>query len=110
VAHVAHADCLASYVAPHLGDWPLPGEFRDWFGAAEPARGAMETAYSVFRERITALGEDGLAAEMGPDWGAYQHEPWAALVIHAIDEVVHHAAEIGLLRDLYRATNGASGL
>jgi hypothetical protein len=31
-------------------------------------------------------------------------------VIHAIDEVVHHGAEIGLLRDLYRATNGATSL
>lgn len=104
------ADCLASYVAPHLGEWPLPGEFRDWFGAAEPARAAMETAYAVFRERVTALGEDGLAAELGPAWGAYQHEPWAGLVIHAIDEVVHHAAEIGVLRDLYRATEGAAPL
>jgi uncharacterized damage-inducible protein DinB len=108
------ADCLASYVAPHLGEWPLPGEFRDWFGSAVEARTWMATAYDVFRERITALGEDGLHKEMGPDWGRYEHEPWAALVLHAIDEVVHHAAEIALLRDLYLhqgkpATQGAAG-
>lgn len=102
------ADCLASYVAPHLGDWPLPGEFRGWFGAAEPARAALQTSYAVFRERITALGEDGLRAEMGPGWGPYEHESWAALVLHAIDEVVHHSAEIALLRDLYRASGSGT--
>jgi hypothetical protein len=104
------ADCLSSYVAPHFGDWPLPGGFRDWVGGAEPARAAMETAYTVFRERLTGLGEEGLRREMGPAWGRYQHEPWAALVIHAMDEVVHHGAEIGLLRDLYRTTAGATAV
>jgi DinB superfamily len=95
------ADCLASYVAPHHGEWPLPGEFRDWVGEAEPARTLMDTAYAVFRERMTALGEDGIRQEMGPAWGPYEHEPWSALVLHAIDEIVHHGAEIALLRDLY---------
>src|SRR5947207_14817459 len=26
------ADCLASYIAPHPGEWPLPGQFRDGCG------------------------------------------------------------------------------
>jgi hypothetical protein len=88
-------------VAPHHGEWPLPGAFRDWGDEAEPARTLMDTAYAVFRERMTALGEDGIRQEMGPAWGPYEHEPWSALVLHAIDEIVHHGAEIALLRDLY---------
>jgi hypothetical protein len=95
------ADCLASYVAPHLGEWPLPGEFRAWVGTADEARALMTTAHDVFRERIVGLGEAGLRTEMGPAWGPYEHEPWSALVIHAMDEVVHHGAEIALLRDLH---------
>ena len=96
------ADCLASYVAPHLGDWPLPGEYRDWFGEVEPALAALDTAHDAFRERITDLGEEGLRTELGPKWGPYQHESWAALVLHAMDEVAHHGAEVALLRDLYQ--------
>lgn len=95
------ADCLASYVAPHLGEWPLPGGYRDWFGAVEPALTQFDVAHDAFRERVTALGEDGLRRELGPKWGPYEHESWAALVVHAMDEVAHHGAEIALLRDLY---------
>ncbi|HZC73818.1 MAG TPA: DinB family protein [Jatrophihabitans sp.] len=95
------ADCLASYVAPHLGEWPLPGEFRDWFGEVGPALVHLDVAHDAFRERVTALGEDGLRRELGPDWGPYEHESWAALVLHAMDEVAHHGAEVALLRDLY---------
>lgn len=95
------ADCLASYVAPHLGEWPLPGEFRDWFGEVGPALANMDVAHDAFRGRITALGEDGLRRELGPKWGPYEHDSWAALVLHAMDEVAHHGAEVALLRDLY---------
>jgi hypothetical protein len=33
----------------------------------------------------------------------------AALVLHINREVMHHGGEIGLLRDLYRATGSTSG-
>jgi DinB superfamily len=95
------ADCLASYVAPHLGEWPLPGEFRDWFGEVRPALVNLDVAHGAFRERVSALGEEGLRRELGPGWGPYEHESWAALVLHAMDEVAHHGAEIALLRELY---------
>jgi hypothetical protein len=95
------ADCLASYVAPHLGPSPLPGESREWVGEPRAARGAMQLTYDTFRDRIHELGEAGLRQELGPAWGPFAHDSWAALVIHAMDEIVHHGAEIGLLRDLY---------
>jgi hypothetical protein len=95
------ADCLASYVAPHLGEWPLPGEFRDWVGEVPPALAQLDVAHDAFRQRITDLGEDGLRRELGPKWGPYEHDSWATLVVHAMDEVAHHGAEVGLLRDLY---------
>lgn len=97
------SDCLAGYISPELGDWPLPVRGRQWFGEVEPARQTLTLAYTVFRERITALGEDGLQRRLGPDWGAFAESSWADLEVHALDEVVHHGAEIGLLRDLYRS-------
>lgn len=101
--HIA-SDCLASYLSPALGDWPLPVRDRAWFGDPEPALAAMDTAYTTFRERVTGLGEDGLQTKLGRAWGPFADDSWAALVVHALDEVVHHGAEIALLRDLYRRT------
>jgi hypothetical protein len=99
--HIA-SDCLASYVSPALGEWPLTVEGREWYGEVEPALAAMDTAHSTFRERVTALGEDGIWHKLGPAWGPYADDSWAALVVHAQDELAHHGAEVALLRDLYR--------
>lgn len=96
------ADCLASYVAPHLGEWPLPGEFRDWCGDAATARTNLDVAQDAFRGRITDGGEELLRSPLGEKWDAYAENSWADLVLHAMDEVAHHGAEVGLLRDLYR--------
>ncbi|MDT4906149.1 MAG: hypothetical protein QOH52_4165, partial [Pseudonocardiales bacterium] len=53
------------------------------------------------RDRVTALGEDGVRQPLGPAWGPYADDSWAALVVHAQDELAHHGAEVALLRDLY---------
>jgi hypothetical protein len=98
--HIA-STCLASYVSPPLGEWPLPVTGREWFGEVEPALAAMDTAYATFRERITALGEEGIWTKLGPAWGPFADDTWAALVVHAQDELAHHGGEIALLRDLY---------
>jgi len=106
--HIA-SDCLAGYVTPHLGEWPLPVSKGEWYPDAASALAALEVAFATFRSRIAALGEEGLAAELGPDWGPYQHDTWAALVMHAIDEVAHHGAEVALLRDLYVRRDALTG-
>jgi hypothetical protein len=96
------SDCLATYVSPALGDWPLPVRGCEWYGQVEPALAALDTAYATFRERVTALGEEGIRTKLGPDWGPYADDTWAALALHALDELAHHGAEVALLRDLYR--------
>ena len=93
--------CLTSYVSPSLGDWPLSVQGRAWFGEVAPALDALATSYDVFRARIVDLGDDGLRTQLGPAWGSYAESTWADLVVHALDELSHHGAEIALLRDLY---------
>ena len=100
--HIA-SFCLAEYVSPHLGEWPLPVAGSAWHGDAMTARRDLDTAVDVFRTRATALGEDGLWAQLGDAWGPFAESTWADLVVHALDELAHHGAEIALLRDLYRA-------
>jgi hypothetical protein len=103
--HIA-SFCLSSYVSPTLGEWPLAVTDREWFGEAQPALEALDVAMTTFRDRVMALGEDGIWQPLGPRWGPYADESWAKLVIHALDELAHHGAEVALLRDLYasRAT------
>ena len=38
---------------------------------------------------------------VGPAEGAFTEYPFATLVLHINREVIHHGAEISLLRDLY---------
>ena len=102
------ADCVGSYVV-EFGGWPLhidslgpKGENgATWFGDVEPAVAELRFASDVFVERIKALGEDGLQRPLGSRWGSFAEDSWADLVLHAVDEVAHHGAEIALLRDLY---------
>lgn len=98
-------NCLASYVQTR-GGWPLSvSKLADgrpvWFGDVSPAVDELHVAVDTFTERVQALGEDGLHQPLGPAWGQYADSSWADLVIHAIDEVSHHGAEVALLRDLY---------
>jgi hypothetical protein len=51
---------------------------------------------------VRALGEEGLAEPCGPSEGPWADAPKADLVLHIHREVIHHGAEIALLRDLYR--------
>jgi hypothetical protein len=41
-----------------------------------------------------------------PAEGPWADSPYADLVLHINRELIHHGAEICLLRDLYRATHG----
>jgi hypothetical protein len=50
---------------------------------------------------VRGLGADGLARPCGPAEGPWADEPMAALVLHINREMLHHGAEIALLRDLY---------
>ena len=48
-----------------------------------------------------SLGEDGLARPCGRAEGPFADWPLAALVLHIHRELIHHGAELALLRDLY---------
>ena len=55
---------------------------------------------------MSTFGADGLAQPSGPAAGPYAASPMAALVLHINREVIHHGAEIALLRDLYVRQGG----
>ncbi|MCB1299982.1 MAG: DinB family protein, partial [Tetrasphaera sp.] len=52
---------------------------------------------------VRGLDDTGLAQGCGAAEGPWADLPMAALVLHINREVIHHGAEIALLRDLWRA-------
>ncbi|MFB9629202.1 DinB family protein [Nonomuraea helvata] len=71
-------------------------------GAAADALRALEHAYAVWRGRLAGLSGDDLARPMGPIAGPYAEADGTAFALHILDELIHHGAEIGVVRDLYR--------
>ena len=99
--HLA-VDCLSDYLGRSPAGRPLAEEGARWHPDAASALGDLRTAAAAFRAMVTGLGEDGLWEQLGPAWGPYAEGTWADLVVHAVDELAHHGAEVALLRDLYR--------
>gem|GEM_PF-4928029 len=50
-----------------------------------------------------------LVGRARPDWGPYAEATWLDLALRVLDELAHHGAEVGLLRDLYAQPDSLSG-
>jgi hypothetical protein len=75
----------------------------DGFSYAATARQALaqlDTLWARRSEVVRRLGEDGLAQPC-----EVPGEPMSTLIPHINREVIHHGAEIALLRDLYRQSS-----
>ncbi len=107
IAHIV-VGVFAVRTAAHFGGpaaaydtWPYPG-------TAAEALDQLDTAYAGWLVGVRGLGEEGLARPCGPAEGPFAESPLADLVTHIHREVIHHGAEVALLRDLYahRAATG----
>jgi hypothetical protein len=68
--------------------------------AALPAY--LDATYGAWRAGVAGFREESWRDALGPGWGPYAEASNLDLALHVFDEVVHHAAEVGVLRDLYR--------
>lgn len=83
----------------------------DYAGTADRALAQLDEAYTAWVVGVRAWGEDGLAFECGPAEGPWAGHTRADLVAHINREVIHHGAEIALLRDLWaHRSDPAAGL
>jgi hypothetical protein len=69
--------------------------------ASELAR--LDDAAAHWHDILRGVDDDSLLALIGPIAGEYAESTRLGFVYHELDEMIHHAAEIGVLRDLYRA-------
>jgi hypothetical protein len=88
-----------------LGVERAPGGF-EWDdpapGTAAEAIAALDRAHALWQEVLQALPAAAWWEPLGPVAGPYAEEDKAALVLHQLDEHIHHGAELGVLRDLYQ--------
>jgi hypothetical protein len=92
---------LGARVAAQFGGPPSDYESWTYAGTADDALAQLDDGYARWVDGVRGLGDDGLAHPCGEAEGPYADEPLAALVIHIHREVIHHGAEVALLRDLY---------
>ena len=100
MAHMT-VEVLAVRTASHFGGPAAHHETWEHAGTADEALAQLDAAYDAWSAGVTALGEEGLARPCGPAEGPFAESPLADLVLHINREMIHHGAEICLLRDLY---------
>ena len=69
---------------------------------AESAIEALARDARARRDYYDSLSEAALATKLGPIAHQYADTDYSDLLLHMIDEQIHHGAEVGLMRDFYR--------
>ncbi|MGI8880054.1 MAG: DinB family protein [Jatrophihabitans sp.] len=100
----------------HIADFLTETRNWTWLGIEPPSvvgtgqsstsAGALAVLTEAFgRWRALLTNPDvGLSVQVGPPAGPYGQGPRRSFVLHIADELIHHAAEAALLRDLYAGT------
>jgi hypothetical protein len=111
LAHIT-VGVFASRVATHFGGPPADWPTWEYAGTAAEALRQLDEQHAAWTKGVRGLGAEGLAWQVGPEEGdgEYAQCPMAELVLHINREVLHHGAEISLLRDLYRWKGDRDGL
>ena len=81
----------------------------DFPPGAAAVPGFLDANYQAWRAALAGLSPAEWAAPLGPAWGPYAQDNTVDLALHVLDEVVHHGAEVGLLRDLYSHRSSLRG-
>ena len=93
---------LAEMNGTYFGGPPTSIATFDYAGTAEGALTQLGDVYSAWTTGIRALGTPGLAEPQGlRSPPKFADAPVARVVLYTSVEVVHHGAELCLLRDLY---------
>lgn len=92
---------LGMRVASHFGGPAMDYQSFSYAGTAAAALSQLDEVYAGWYHGVRQLGAEGLVKRCGPAEGPFAEYPMAALVLHINREVIHHGAEIALLRDLY---------
>jgi uncharacterized damage-inducible protein DinB len=93
---------LGMRVANHFDGPAMDYQNFRYAGTAAEALSQLDEVYAGWCDGVRRLGLDGLVKPCGSAEGPYGDCSMATLVLHINREVLHHGAEIALLRDLYQ--------
>lgn len=88
----------------HFGGPPHDYITHCYAGDAAGGLAQLDETYDGWMRGVRALDTDALARPIGEAEGPWAEHSMAALVLHINREVIHHGAEMCLLRDLYAHT------
>ena len=100
VAHVV-VGLFGERCASHFGGPPVDYTSHRYAGTAAEALAQLDAGCAAWTSGVASLTPADLARPVGEAEGPFAHLPMAELVLHITREVVHHGAEIALLRDLW---------
>lgn len=103
LAHVV-VGVLAVRSHGHFGGPEASYESWGYAGTAGEALAQLDREFARWTAGVHSLSATDLARPCGPGEGPYGDLPMLALVLHINRELIHHGAEIALLRDLYAHT------
>lgn len=89
--------------ATYFGLTPRGDATRQPPTSAEAALRRLDEGWTTTRSYLDDLDERTLTTTLGPVAGPWADYDRGGFVLHMLDELIHHGAEIALLRDLYRA-------
>lgn len=72
-------------------------------GTATDAIESLNRNMARWAEHYESVSEDDLNRPLGTPAGPYGEDPYYGLLLHLVDEYLHHSAEVALMRDLYEA-------
>jgi hypothetical protein len=89
--------------ASHFGGPPMSYEDHRWAMTAADALAQLDDGYDRWIAGVRGMDRARWGAPVGEAEGPWAEHPYRELVLHINREAIHHAAEILVLRDLYRA-------
>ena len=101
LAHLVTDDRFRVWLGlPAVAGRPTPTVPRSAADAVE----AVATTAAQRRSDLLEMTDADLWQPIGPVGGPYGDGTRVSWVLHTLDEAIHHGAEVGVLRDLYRAS------
>jgi hypothetical protein len=100
---------VGGFASRRFGDGNLTTEQIGFPSHAAEVPRFLDEHYRNWRAGLAGLSSGQWAAPLGPAWGPYAEANTVDLALHVLDEVIHHGAEAGLLRDLYSHRSSLRG-
>ncbi|MEJ7832197.1 MAG: DinB family protein [Nocardioides sp.] len=92
---------LAVRNAAHFGREATDYQSFDYAATAADAMAQLDSEYAAWQAGVESLGEDGLHRPVGEAESDFAEHTYAGLALHINRELLHHLAEVCLLRDLH---------